>query len=224
MSMHLNLIAQSFTSIAKKQALAAVMFASVALTAGGNALAFSEPEFQAALQQFVAPSGNVELAAESFSALLKKEPGNPLLMAYAGSATSRLATTTIFPWKKMAYAEEGMAMLDKSLQLVSVSDGAALHGATAVAIEVKFVASSTFLAVPGFMNRGARGEKLLNEVIEDKSFAQADLGFRGAVWMRAAKLALDQKRTDDARRYLNAIIQNAAPQAESAKTLLKGVA
>jgi len=37
-----------------------------------KANAASEPEFQAALQQLVSPTGSKELAAESFSALLKK--------------------------------------------------------------------------------------------------------------------------------------------------------
>jgi hypothetical protein len=191
---------------------------------GANAMAASEPEFQAALQQLTSPSGSKEAAAESFSALLKKEPGNPLLMAYAGSATSSLATTTSLPWKKMSFAEDGMALLDKALQLVAASDGSAMHGATPVVLEVKFAASNTFLAVPGFMNRGPRGEKLLSEVLAHKQFEQAALGFRGAVWMRAARLALEQKRSDDARRFLNQVIQNAAPQAEAAKALLKGVA
>ena len=192
--------------------------------ASTKAIAASEPEFQAALQQLISPTGSKELAAESFTALLKKEPGNPLLMAYAGSATGSLATTTSLPWKKMSYAEEGMAMLDKALQLVAASDGSAMHGATPVALEVKFTAVNTFLAVPGFMNRGPRGEKLLTEVLADKQFEHASLGFRGAVWMRAARLAIVQKRSDEAKRFLNEVIQNSAPQAAAAKALLKEVA
>ncbi len=214
----------------KTVALAAILLLKLCFTAAffsvasAKAMAASEPEFQAALQQLISPTGSKELAAESFSALLKKEPGNPLLMAYAGAAASSLATTTYFPWKKMSYAEDGMAMLDKALQLVAASDGSAMHGTTAVLLEVKFTASNTFLAVPGFMNRGPRGEQLLAEVLAHKQFEQAALGFRGAVWMRAARLALEQKRSDDAKRFLNAVIQNAAPQAEAAKVLLKGVA
>ena len=71
--------------------------------AGAKAMAASEPEFQAALQQLISPTGSKEIAAESFAALLKKEPTNPLLMAYSGSATSSLATTTSLLWKKMSY-------------------------------------------------------------------------------------------------------------------------
>jgi hypothetical protein len=192
-------------------------------SASNNAIAASEPEFQAALQQLTSATGSKEVAAESFAAMLKKEPTNPLLMAYSGSATSSLATTTSLPWKKMSYAEEGLAMLDKALQLVAASDGSEMHGTTPVLLEVKFAALNTFLAVPGFMNRGPRGEKLLSEVLAHKQFEQAPLGFRGAVWMRAARLALSQKRSDDAKRFLNEVIQNSAPQADAAKALLKDV-
>lgn len=227
-----NIFFQNFPiTVGKKTvSLAAVLLLKLGFTAAlftshsVTAMAASEPEFQAALQQLISPTGSKELAAESFSALLKKEPGNPLLMAYAGSATSSLATTTFLPWKKMSYAEEGMALLDKALQLVAASDGSAMHGTTSVVLEVKFTALNTFLAVPGFMNRGARGEKLLSEVLAHAQFEQAALGFRGAVWMRAARLALEQKRSEDAKRFLNAVIHHAAPQAEAAKAMLKGVA
>lgn len=215
-------------SAKKSSALAACLlqlsFGAVLLGSGAQVMAFSEPEFQSALQLLIAPGGSEERAAEAFSALLKQEPANPLLMAYAGSSTARMAASTVFPWKKMSYAEEGLAMLDKALQLVAASDGSQLHGSTAIVLEVKFNAANTFLAVPGFMNRAARGSKLLDEILESKQFEQAALGFRGAVWMRAAKLALEQKRTDDARRYLNSVISHSAPQQEAAKGMLKGVA
>lgn len=215
-------------SIPKRSLLTACLLqlslVTIVLGSSPQAIAFSEPQFQSALQLLIAPGGSEERAAEAFSALLKQEPGNPLLMAYSGSATARLATTTVFPWKKMSYAEDGLAMLDKALQLVATTDGEQLHGATAIVLEVKFTAASTFLALPGFMNRAARGNKLLAEVLESKQFEQATLGFRGAVWMRAAKLALEQNRKDDARRYLNAVISHSAPQQEAAKGMLKGVA
>ena len=219
------------TTVGKKTVVVASLFilklcftAAALSFASAHAMPASETEFQAALQQFVSPTGSKELAAESFAALLKKEPTNPLLMAYSGSATSSLAATTSLPWKKMSYAEEGLALLDKALQLVAASDGSELHGTTPVLLEVKFAASNTFLALPGFMNRGPRGEKLLSEVLAHKQFEQAALGFRGAVWMRAARHALVQKRSDDAKRFLNDVIQNSAPQADAAKALLKEVA
>lgn len=200
--------------------------ASLALALSGQALAFPEADFQQAVQQFRAPSGagGEEASAATFAALLKAEPGHPLLMAYSGAATTKLATTTMFPWKKMAYAEEGLNLLDKSLQLLGGANEGMQHEGVPVALEVRFVAANTFLAVPDFMKRGARGQKLLQEVLDHAQFGQAPLGFRGAVWMLAASTAMQQKRNDDARRYLDAVIQNHAPQAEAAKRMLAGAA
>ncbi len=194
----------------------------------GHAHAASEAQFQPAFNQFSqAISGNegaIAKAADAFSALLKTEPGNPVLMAYAGAATSMKATTTWLPWKKMSYAEDGMALLDKALALLGPAHNAVLQNNLPAVLDVRFVASSTFLAVPGFMNRGARGAKLLNEVLSSPLFATSPLSFRADVWLAAARLAIKEKRVDDARRYLNNVIQANVPQAEAARAQLKALA
>ena len=196
----------------------------LALLVSSQAMAFSEPQFQSAFQQFIqSGKGSEEAAATAFNELLKQDPASPLIMAYAGASTGKLAVPTMFPWKKMSYAEDGMAMLEKALQLAAANENAQGHGSTPVILEVKYVAASTFLAVPAFMNRGPRGTKLLNEVLEHKQFDKAEPGFRGSVLMRAASLATEQKRPDDAKRYLNEVIKQNAPQAEAAKAMLKGI-
>ena len=196
------------------------------LCSANTASAFSEPDFQTNFKKFTQAQGDTdtEQSAAGFQEMLKAEPTNPLLMAYAGAATTKLATTTMFPWKKMSYSEEGLAMLDKALQLSSGTNGAAaMHGAVPAVLEVKFVAANTFLAVPSFMNRSSQGQTLLNEILQHPQFSSAAIGFRGAVWMRAANLAIDQKHPELAKTYLSAIIQANAPQAASANHLLKGI-
>ncbi|MFZ6778999.1 hypothetical protein ACO0LD_19405 [Undibacterium sp. Ji83W] len=201
-----------------------LLASSLALLVSSQAMAFSEPEFKTAFQQFTqSGKGSEEAAASAFNELLKQDPASPLIMAYAGASTGRLAVTTMFPWKKMSYAEDGMAMLEKALQLAAANENAQAHGSTPVILEVKYVAASTFLAVPAFMNRGPRGVKLLNEVLEHKQFDKAEPGFRGSVLMRAASLANEQKRPEDAKRYLNEVVKQNAPQAEAAKAMLKGI-
>ncbi|MFZ6758968.1 hypothetical protein ACO0K9_17305 [Undibacterium sp. Ji50W] len=208
------------TAAGKKFVLASSLFFALST----QALAFSDTQFQAAFQQFIQPAkGNEESTATAFNELLKQDPASPLLMAYAGASTSKLATTTMFPWKKMAYAEEGLSMLEKALQLAANNENAQGHGSTPVILEVKFVSATTFLAVPAFMNRGPRGIKLLNEVLEHKQFEKAEPGFRGSVLMRAAALANEQKRPEDAKRYLDEAVKQNLPQAEAAKAMLKGI-
>ncbi len=193
-----------------------------------SAYALPEAQFQPAFEQFLqaAKGGDsaVEKSADSFSALLKSEPGNPVLMAYAGASTAMLATTTFLPWKKMSYAEDGMALLDKALALLTAAHDAPLQHGTPAVLEVRFVAANTFLAVPGFMNRGARGAKLLNEVLSSPLLASSPLEFRGKVWLAGAALAAKEKRLDDAHKYLNQVIQTNAPQIEAARAQLKALA
>ena len=185
-----------------------------------------EAQFQTAFGSFMQASegdtGAVDKAADAFAALLKAEPGNPVLLAYAGAATAMKAGTTLLPWKKMSYAEDGLAMLDKALAMLAPAHDAPLQNNTPGSLEVRFAAASTFLAVPGFMNRSVRGAKLLAEVQASPSFATAPLRFRASVWMRAAKQAATDQRLDDARRLYGEVIRQGAPQAPRAEAALRG--
>lgn len=190
----------------------------------GSTFAASVAPLAAAYQEFAqARTGDlaaIERAANAFDTLLKAEPTNPLLMAYAGASTSLRATTTWLPWQKMRFVEDGLAQLDKALALLSPAHNTALPQQVPAALEVRYVAASTFLAVPGFMNRGARGKKLLTEVADSPLLATVPVTFRGDVWLRAADQAIKDDLKQDARKYLSALVQSGAPQAAQARTKL----
>jgi hypothetical protein len=198
------------------------------LVAASPACAAADAPFQSAFQTFAqAQAGDkaaVDTAADAFDTLLKAEPINPVLMAYAGASTTLKATTTSLPWKKMSFAEDGLAQIDKALAMLTPAHDAPIQRGTPGVLEVRFVAATTFLGVPPFMNRAERGAKLLGEVLASPLFERAPLPFKGAVWMRAAALADKEQRKDDARRYFNEVIQHAAPQADAARAKLKEIA
>lgn len=199
----------------------------MAMLLAGPAQAASQAQFQSAFDQFKASKGNdsaIEKSAEAFGALLKLEPTNPVLMAYAGASTTMKATTTWLPWKKMGHAEDGLALLDKALALLTTAHNAPLQHDIPATLEVRFVAANTFLAVPGFMNRTARGAKLLQEVLTSPLLAASPLPFQADVWLAGAGLAAQEKRIDDARKYLNLVIDRKAPQIEAARAQLKALA
>jgi len=193
-----------------------------------TALAIPEPQFQSAFQQFLQASGGdssaIDHAAEAFSGLVKSEPTNPVLLAYAGAATAMKAGTTWLPWKKLGHAEDGLAQLDKALSLLTAAHDAPVQNGTPGVLEVKFVAANTFLAVPEFMHRRERGAKLLNDVVASPLLAGAPLGFKGTVWLKAANEASKAQNPTEAKRYLDLIVQQQAPQAAQAQALLKGMA
>jgi hypothetical protein len=98
--------------------IAATALALAAVVGGGSpsAMAATDAAFAGAFQQFSSASmgdtSSIDKAADSFDALSKAEPANPVLMAYAGATTAMKASTTMLPLKKMSYAEDGMALLD----------------------------------------------------------------------------------------------------------------
>ena len=192
-----------------------------------DVLAAPEAQFQSAFAHFIQASsgdmGSITQAADAFTSLLAAEPANPVLMAYAGSATAMKATTTMMPWKKMAFAEDGLAQLDKALALLGPAHDAPVQHGTPGVLEVKFVASNTFLAVPGFMNRNERGAKLLGDVVAHPLLAAAPLAFKGSVWLSAAKEANKAKNTAEAKRFLDLVVQQQAPQSAQAQAMLKSL-
>jgi hypothetical protein len=181
--------------------------------------------FAAAFQQFQhAGSGDeaaIERAAAQFAELSQSAPADPVLLAYAGAAHAQQARTTVLPWRKIAFAEDGLAQIDKALTLLEPAHDRPLHRGTPASLETPFVAANTFLRLPAMFNRQARGAKLLDEVLASPLLAAAPLPFRGAVWMRAADLARQQERRADARRWLEQVVSEDAPQAAQARAKLK---
>ncbi len=195
--------------------------------AGDVTHAVAKTPFDDAFAVFTqARSGNesaIGQAADEFTALHRAEPGNPVLLAYAGAATSMRANTTWLPWKKMSFAEDGLAMLDKALALLTLAHNAPLQHDVPAVLEVRFIAANTFLAVPGFMNRGQRGARLLDEILASPLLERSPPEFKVDVWMMAAQLATKEKRLADARKWLDAVVRTGTPQAESARAQLKAM-
>lgn len=207
--------------------VAADVAASSAATAAAATTYPATPAFQAAFTTFQrAADGDqaaIEPAAEQFGALSQARPGDPLLLACFGSATTMRATTTLLPWRKLSYAEDGLARIDKALALLQPTHDRQLVQGVPLSLETRFTAASTFLALPSMFNRGVRGARLLDEVLASPLFAQAPLPFRGAVWLRAGRQALQDQRSADARRWFELVIAQQAPQAARAQALLKEV-
>ena len=210
--------------------IAAIGISSATLlaTASPPACAADAAAFATAFTDFQRANGGdesaIDAAAGKFEALAAAEPADPVLLAYSGSSNAMRARSTFLPWKKMAFADEGLARLDKALALLTPAHDAPGYRGTPASLETKFAAATTFLAMPSMFNRHARGAKLLAEVLASPLLGNAPLPFRGAVWLRAGVQATADKRPDDARRMFQQIVSSGAPQAERAQQLLKEIA
>lgn len=184
-------------------------------------------QFQAAYNSFtLAAEGQndaIDSAASQFQALSEQAPGDAVLLAYAGSAHGMRARASWLPWKKMAYAEDGLAQLDKALSLLRPADDTPRYHGVPASLETRFTAASTFLALPSMFNRHARGQKLLAEVMASPLFDTSPLGFKGAVWLRAGQEAAANSLPEQARTHWQRVIQMQAPQAAAAKARLQAL-
>lgn len=162
-----------------------ISLCAVGLPLGTFAQTPAPDAFAAAFALFTRAAGGdetrIEPAAEAFTALLRQQPTDVVLMAYAGAATAMRARTTLLPWKKMRYADDGLAQLDKALQLLTPAHDAPAQRGVPAQLEVKFTAASTFLALPGLFNRHERGLKLLADVAQHPLLKSSPTEFQAAV-------------------------------------------
>jgi hypothetical protein len=187
----------------------------------------TDGSYAAALAQFNRAVGGddaaIEGALSQWRKLLDAEPGNPALRAYTGASTAMQARTTVFPWKKMAHADDGLAMIDKALAQLTPAHDTQLLGGVPVSLLVRFTAAGTFNALPAMFNRADRGARLMDDLLKHPMLGAAPLGFQGAVWLRAADDAARAQRTDEARRWLQKLAASGAPQAATAQSRLKAL-
>lgn len=199
------------------------VLALVGTTLAGAAVgAPGDENFDTAFVRFqLAAAGDasaVDDAAARFARLSDATPQDPVLRAYAGATTALRATTTWLPWRKLAFADDGLALIDQALaQLAPVHDAPARRGVPA-SLETRFVAASTFLGLPAMFKRQERGARLLAELLSDPRLDLAPLGFRATVWLRAARQA---PHTPQARELLQRVAASGTPQAAAAQALLK---
>lgn len=189
-----------------------------ALAADAAAFGSATAEFSRAV---AGDASAIEPAASRLLAMSQAEPQDAVLRAYAGAATAMLARTTWMPWKKMAHAEDGLAMLDKALAQITPADDAPRYRGVPASLETRFTAANTFVALPSMFKRQARGAALLEEVLTSPLFEPAPAAFKATVWLLAARQASQANQAEQARQWLQKVAASGAPQAAAAQAQLK---
>lgn len=180
-----------------------------------------EPAFNRMQQATPGNASAIDDAVDQFTRLVTMQPSDPVLRAYLGAATAMRATTTMLPWKKITFAEDGLAQIDKALSLLNATHDAPGYRGVPAALEVRLVSATTFLRMPGFFNRGDRGRKLLNDVLASPLFESAPTGFRASVWLRAGGLAEDDRQIDQAQQWYERAAATDTTYAATARGRLK---
>lgn len=192
----------------------------VAAPAGAEAAVDFTAAFARFQQAGAGDDAAIDDAADRFTRLSASHPADPVLRAYAGAATSMRARTTLLPWRKIGHAEDGLALIDKALAQLTPTHDAPLHRGVPAALETRFTAAGTFLALPSMFNRGERGRALLQQVLGSPLFDASPAPFKATVWMQAARQAEADGQGAAARQWYGRVATSGAPQADAARARL----
>jgi len=129
-------------------------------------------------------------ATEAFTRLSAAHPEDLSALACLGALTALSAQDTWLPWRKMARAEDGLALLDRALaRLPGVAAGltaAPAHQGVPAPLQVRLVAARTFLALPAMFHRQERGQALIEQLAADPALDRAPAPFRAEAWLQVA--------------------------------------
>lgn len=141
-------------------------------------------------------------AIEKFSMLVEQNPAQPLYRVYLGSTYALRARDAWMPWTKLRNVEKGLEMIDKALLMLTPEhDEQRLRGSI-VSTETRLVAVSTFLRVPGFMNRRQPAKDLLRETLDTPVFDASPALVKGRLYLGAANIARREDQKVAERDYL----------------------
>lgn len=179
-------------------ALAALSFATALSLAAAPARAADAAPFLAALAEFerglAGDAGANERAGALFQKLVDAEPQNPLYVAYLGSTFAIQGREAWAPWNKIRHTEKGLGLLDKALALLTPAHDQETNRGVPVASEVRINAASTFLAVPGFMNRTEPARLVIGDALASPAFAATPAPLQARLLAQAAALARRDKK------------------------------
>ncbi|WP_444885534.1 hypothetical protein [Microbulbifer sp. PSTR4-B] len=110
----------------------------------------------------------IEVSYEAFKIAQQQDPTDPAALFYLGASETLMAKESWLPWKKVSYAENGIARMDKALLMLEELENPG-RSARGVPRDLLFkgIAATTFTKVPAFFNAFDRGFELYGELMND---------------------------------------------------------
>ncbi|WP_444944640.1 hypothetical protein ACJJIK_07555 [Microbulbifer sp. ZKSA006] len=134
-----------------------------------SSFAAVDAEMESLYQKAVRSGGDaVEASYEAFKLAQAEAPADPIALFYLGASETLMAKEAWLPWKKVGYAENGIARMDKALSMLEEMEnpGRSSQGMPQDLL-LKGIAAKTFTSVPKFFNAFDRGMELYRELMSD---------------------------------------------------------
>ena len=94
-----------------------------------------------------------DAAWQQFDQLDAQFPDHPAVQTYYGALETIKANRVLMPWSKIKWVERGLDRIDRAMTLLDPEHDKENLVGIPVATDSRIAATTTLLAVPGFMNR-----------------------------------------------------------------------
>ncbi len=133
-------------------------------------------------------------AWQQFERLDAQYPDHPAVQTFYGSLEAIKANRVRMPWSKIKWVERGLDRIDRAMTLLTPEHEAEILVGIPVATDSRIAATTTLLAVPGFMNRLEDARAVFADLLDT-----SDIGtMPAAVQRRIYQLGVDiAERSDD---------------------------
>jgi hypothetical protein len=140
----------------------------------------------------------VRSATNRFRSLSRSQPKDPVYLAYYGASLTLQGRDAANNIDKKSLTEKGLGVIDQALKLLSEAE----NYPSSRRLDTLLVATSSFVYIPSFFNRYARGKGLLQEILSHHDFNDMAAGFKAATYFTAALVARGDGDDNQYRRYL----------------------
>ncbi|PWI32492.1 hypothetical protein DI392_15695 [Vibrio albus] len=191
----------------KRQAINIFVLFSITLMTALPVNANPTPEMiQLYYQAADGDESKTEAAYDTLTALIEQEGARPLTLVYQGSAETLLGRDAWMPWNKMKYVEQGLAKIEKGLNLIS-TDSLPLPEQERVLGLPEYqlsraMAATTYTQLPDMFNHFDPGYDLYLQLLEEPEFLQQPFAASAWVYRYAIEAAVKAEDRQQAQKWL----------------------
>ncbi|MCW8330239.1 hypothetical protein MD588_15620 [Photobacterium sp. SDRW27] len=156
----------------------------------------------------------VDTVYQQLESLIEREGAKPVTLAYLGSAETLKGRDAWMPWTAMKYVEQGLAKIDKGLNLLAANpiplqEQQVLQGVPESYL-TQAISASTYTLLPDMFNRFERGYDIYLSLLAQPEFSQAPFAATAWIYGYAIEAAIRAEDLPQAKTWLAVMERNDA--------------
>jgi len=165
----------------------------------------------------------VETVYQQLENLIELEGQKPLTMVYLGGTETLKGRDAWMPWNKMKYVEQGLAKIDKGLDLLNANpipleDQRIVSGIHEYHL-TQAISASTFTLLPDMFNYFERGYDIYLSLLARPEFAKEPFAATAWVYALAIQAAIRAEDLSQAKSWLAVMEQHDANHPQTLKAI-----